>query len=145
MKKIFIIMLCFVFMGGISVSATETYLLNTDMITVKSELEDLHYKASQNGKLSKKDMAKLDQIRAYADNNRKDTNTNYIPVFYLLGNTYRSLGRKDDAIYCYRVVAKHSPRSPMGKKATVKLKYYGETQTDEYGRTTVKPLEDEDY
>lgn len=145
MKKIFIIILCFLFLGGISVSATETYLLNEDMITIKSTLDDLHYKASENNKLSKKDMAKLNQIRAYADNNRKDTNTNFVPIFYKLGNTYKSLGMKDDAIYCYRVIAKHYPRTVMGKKAIVELKHYGETQTDEYGRTTVKPLEDEDY
>lgn len=144
MKKIFILILCFIFLGGINVSATDTNLLNEDLITVKEELDTLYYKASQSKKLSKSDMAKLSQIRTYADQYRKDNNTNIVPVFYKLGNTYRVLNMDEDAIHCYRVITKHYPYTPLGRKATMDLKYYGETETNEYGRTVVTPKDDDD-
>lgn len=141
MKKLLLVLfLLFCDLGSL---AADTHLLNADLITTKSELENLYFKAAQNKKLSSSDMVKLSQIRANAYSHAKDKNTNIVPVFYKLGNIYKVLKMDNDAVYCYRTLVKQYPYTPLGRKATIELKYYGEAVTDDYGRTTLIP-KDED-
>lgn len=126
---IVIIFLFFSFILGENAFAVEvkTNLMNTDLITVKTELEGLYYKASSQKKLTNAELSRLNEIKSNADLYKKDGNTNIVPIYYRLGNTYKAAKKDQEAIECYRNIVIYFPSSPLAKKSLVNLKYYGET------------------
>ena len=130
MKKIFILLFA---LGFTCINS-----FGMDPATVKSQLSDLYFKASENHKLSAIDRQSLKAIREDADKHKENPNSDYIVVFYQLGNVYRALNKDEDAIHCYRIVNKFS-HNRMAKKTKAFLKGYGETITDENGKTIVIP------
>ena len=146
MKKIILTFLIIIGMSSIQAKgfATDTNLLDVDLLNVKTDLEDLYYKASSTGKLSPKEINTLNNIKASVDSKKNNGNTNIVPVYYKLGNVYKMINMDKEAINCYRVIVKKYPYSPIAKKAIVDLKYYGETYSNEYGRTEMIPSPDDD-
>jgi hypothetical protein len=141
--KILLAFIMFGFVLSLPIKA-EVHTFNGDLLPIKNTLTDIYDKTSAQQKLSKSERKELNNIRAYVDAHKKEGDTNLIPIYYKLGNIYKSLNNKEDAIYCYRTIMKYQPHSQFAKKALVNLKYYGETFQDENGRTRVIPKEDED-
>lgn len=130
--------------AGNTFAATNTNLLNENLINVKIELENLYYKTSSGHKLTSKEKSRLAEIKTALDAKKRDNNTNVVPIYYKLGNVYKSAGMKDEAKLCYYTIVKYYRYSPLAKKSLVNLKYMGGTYQNEYNRTRVLPIPEED-
>ena len=89
MKKIFILLFA---LGFTCINS-----FGMDFATVKSQLSDLYFKASENHKLSSIDRQSLKAIREDSDAHKDNPNSEYLVVFYQLGNIYRALNKNEDA------------------------------------------------
>lgn len=127
-KFVLVILMIFCFSCAV-VKAQETHLLDSNLIDMKIDLENLYTKASSQGKLSKSDMTKLNSYAFYALSKKDGGNTNILPILYLSGNTYRALKHKDEAIECYRTIVEYYPTSSLVRKSLIDLKHYGITYT----------------
>lgn len=141
MKKIliFTISLLLAICSNVFVSYSEAAVMDTNLINVKTDLDNLYYKANANKKLSKKELAKLNNLKIALDGNIRNSNSNVVPLYYKMGNIYKAINMDAEAIQCYRTILNYFPTSPLRKKVLIKLKYCGETYTDKYGKTILYP------
>ena len=100
---------------------------NPDLLNEKIELETIYSKAASNGKLSKKDLSKLNHYKADALSMLESKDSNIVPILYLSGNTYRVINKKEDAIECYRTIVEYFPTAPVVRKSIMYLRKYGIT------------------
>lgn len=130
--------------GADSLDIRKTHLLNPNMLELKIDLDSIQSSVQQTRKLSSRDRAKLATIKNNVDSQRKiENNTNLVPIYYKLGNIYKTAGMKDEAITCFRTITKYYPTSPLAKKSKVVLRDYGEAVKDAYGHTYVLPSKED--
>lgn len=138
MKKIILLLIASLF----SVSSAFAVLLNSELLDVKMELDNMYYDAAAKHKLPIKKIQRLDEIKAGLDNTKKNINSNVVPIYYKLGLTYRAINKEDQAIDCFRTIVKYYPSSPLRKKSLIYLKYLGEA-VEVDGRTMMLPYKED--
>ncbi len=141
MKKLLsIIFIIGLFFQGASVLAV---IMDSDLITIKTELDKIYYDANASKKISNAKLRRINDIKAELDDHKKERNSNLVPIYYKLGTIYNVLGRENEAIDCFRTIVKYYPSSPLKRRAIVYLKYYGEAVEID-GMTRMLPYKERD-
>lgn len=122
MKKLMLLVLLFMF----SILPSFAALMDSNLLDIKMEINDLYDIATEKHKLPTRKIQRLDEIKAGLDDTKKDINSNVVPIYYKLALTYRAINKDEQAIDCFRTIAKYYPASPLRKKCVMYLKYYGE-------------------